>query len=206
MSMLGSGELERRFQDEVRGLLGQRCIVAFFVGAMIFPTFVFQDLMLVPDRWREMLVLRLASGLICILGIAMMKTPLGARRPFEIGMTALVGLVLIKTFITPLRVEGLEAMYYGGHVLIMVGAMAYLPLSLGRAVAVLLICQLGYSIPMMVFGTRINPVGFSIQNTYLLSIGSMLVVGCHLNYQMRRREFRLRSRLYSARIRTEDYG
>ena len=198
--------LKARFEQEMRHLLNERIGVAFVVGALIYPLFIFQDYRMVPDRWRDMLVLRLISSLLCILGMAVNKTRFGERHPFAIVMFMAWALSVIKTFITPLEVQGIGALYFGGHVLIMVAGLAFLPFSLGQAVAAGLSVQLGFTLPLLLLARTIDPVAFSSQNSLMLTIWAMMAAACHLNHQMRFREFRLRMNLYKVRQQAKDYG
>ena len=206
MGKPASNPLYARFEQEMKHLLNERIGVAMVVGAFIYPLFIFQDYRMVPERWREMLVLRLISSMLCILVMAINKTRLGERHPFPLAITLGAALSVIKTFITPLEVEGIGALYFGGHVLIMVAGLAFLPLSLGQAVATGLVVQGGFTLPLLIMSNNINPVAFSSQNSLMLTIWAMMAAACHLNYQMRFREFKLRMKLYSVRQKAKDYG
>ena len=198
--------IQVRFEQEMKKLLNERIGVAMVVGAFIYPLFIFQDYRMVPERWREMLVLRLISSLLCILVMAINKTRVGERYPFPMAIALGAALSVIKTFITPLEVEGIGALYFGGHVLIMVAGLAFLPLSLGQAVITGITVQAGFTVPLMILSNNLNPTAFSSQNSLMVTIWAMMAAACHLNYQMRFREFQLRMKLYSVRTKAKDYG
>jgi hypothetical protein len=198
--------VDPRFEEEQRVLLHERLATAAVVGACVYPAFIIQDYRLVQARWQQMLVLRLISSLLCLLALAISKTEPGRRYPFALTWVAVGALAVLKTFITPLEVTGVGSLYFGGHVLILVAAMSFLPLSTGQAVVLSLTTHLGYSVPMLVFGHPIDAIAFSTQNSLLVAMWMLLCVGCHLNHGMRQREFQLRHKLYAARHRALDYG
>lgn len=198
--------LDERFEEESRVLLGERISTVLVVGAFVFPAFVFQDYRLVQGRWQDMLALRLAGALLCMLLFAVNKTAAGQRRPFAVICAGAAGLSVLKTFITPLEVVGVGSLYFGGHVLILVAGLSFLPLATGQALVLALLVHLGFTLPMLAFGHPIDAIAFSTQNSLMVAIWMLLCVGCHLNHQGRRREFELRHRLYGARQRALDYG
>lgn len=196
----------QRFRGEMRGLLHERIGVACVAAAVVYPCYIYQDYRMMPEQWRSMLLLRVSSALFCMLGLALNKTAWGSRRPYSLALLVMGALCFAKTFITTLSACGLDTLYFGGHVLLIVGGLALVPLSGWQAVGMALAGHLGYTVPMLVWGRCIDPMGFYIQNTLMFTIWVLLALGCHMNYQARYRAFRLRGRLYAARRRVEDYG
>jgi len=198
--------VKERFEAEMRGLLQERISIGAIVAACVYPCYLYQDFRMAPDRWHELTILRLSCSLFCILSSAVSKTVVGERHPFPLVLLVVAVLCTVKTWITTLQVAGLDALYFGGHVLLIVGALSLLPVSWWQAVLLALAGQLGYAIPMALVATKLDPLGFYIQNTLMATVSILLILGCHLNYEMRFREFRLRGRLHNARLRASDYG
>jgi len=199
-------ELQERFDEEVRLLLRERNSIAFVVAAFLFPAFCFEDILLMPERWRDVLVLRLTCALVCILCMAVNKSAFGERSPFLVTLTGAAFLNLLQTFICPFDIRGIAMLYFTGHILITVGALSLLPLSTKQAIAVGFTSHLSYLLPTVVLSQELDPLVFPVQNGYLLCTWGLLSMGCWLNSRMRYREFDLRSRLYRVRQRVQDYG
>jgi len=195
-----------RFEEQVRHLLLERITAICVVGCFIFPAYVTEDQTLVPDRWRDLLVARIICSMLCILGMAVGKTALGERHPYGLCVVFTAAISFTKTFATSIGITGIDALYLGGHVLIMVGALSFLPLSGARAAVLGVICTLGYAIPTLVFAEHLNHHAFVIQIGLMLTVTLLLSIGCHLNHRMRFREFDLLQRLHGARRRAEEYG
>ncbi len=92
------------------------------------------------------------------------------------------------------------------HGLIIVAALGYLPLSLGRAVVVGFCCQAAFVVPTLPPPTGLDPFVFLVQNMYLCTITFFLCLACHLNHKMRCREFDLLTRLHQGRAPLQTYG
>jgi len=202
----GADATLQRFRQEMRGLLHERIGIACVAAAIVYPCYLYQDYRMMPEQWQPMFLLRVSSALFCMLALAINKSAWGSKRPYALSLVVMSALCFAKTFITTLSACGMDTLYFGGHVLLIVGALALMPLSGLQALGMAVAGHLGYSVPMLIWGRCIDPMGFYIQNTLMVTIWLLLVVGCHLNYQARYRAFRLRGRLYAARQRVEDYG
>jgi len=190
----------------MRTLLHERISIGAVAAALVFPTFILEDAKMAPWRLEHMASLRLISAMFCLLMFAVNKTRVGERHPYALVLVAMTVLGLLKTLINPLEVQGVGSLYFGGHALLLVGALSLLPLSLRQAVGILVAVLLSFTIPTLILADPIDHVAFSVQNSLMATMGALLCVGCHLNYRMRFREFTLRSRLYAVRQRAVDYG
>lgn len=197
---------QARFQEEMRTLLKERIGIACVVGSFVFPFFVEEDRMLVPDDWQRVMAWRVACSLTCLLGAALNHTRLVRQHTFAfiVGIMAVVS--VMKVFATSMDVTGLQTLYLGGHVLILIGGLAFLPIPVWQAALVAGTCILGYAATHLLFSTHIDPKAFQIQIGLLVAMSVLLSLGCHFNYKLRFREFLFRNALYRARRRTEDYG
>lgn len=206
VKMEPTSEFKERFEEEIQILLHERVGIAGLVGAFVFTAFIFEDHMLAPEEFGRMAFLRLVAGLTCILFVAVNKTSLGRKYPFYLTMVAVTALSLLKTFINPVQVGGLKVLYFGGHALLLVGAIGYLPLTFKRAILVGLTIILCYAVPTVALGRQPHMHGFNIQIGLLVCIWVMLTLRTHMDYRMRLREFDLRWKLYHSRQRGEEYG
>lgn len=198
--------LAARFREEHLRLLQDRIGTTAVVAAFVFPFFVLEDLELVPDRWQDVYALRLSCSLVCLLAWAGTHSRFARNHTFAWVALVMAALSVVKSFVTAMDVSGIRSLYFGGHALILVGCLAYLPLTGPQALVLGAICVLGYAAPTLLFASPLDPVAFQIQVGLLTAIGLQLAVGCHLHTGVRFREFQLRTRLYLARRRAEDYG
>lgn len=195
-----------RFQEEMADLLQDRIGTTLIVGAFVFPFFVLEDQSLIPDRWRDVYVLRLTCSLACMLAWAANHGRLARRHVMAFLVVTMAAVSILKSFVTAMDVTGIRSLYFGGHALILVGSLAYLPLSGLQSAIMGAVCLLGYAVPTLLFASAIDHTAFEIQMGLLAAIWIQLSVGCHLNYKMRLREFLFRHKLYQVRRRAEDYG
>ncbi len=195
-----------RFRHEMQVLLKERIGVAAWAGAFVFPWYVFEDQWLCPDGWQRVFALRIICSLTCILAAALNHTKLARRHTFVfvIGVTATVS--VLKAFTTALVVDDIQALYFGGHVLILCGILAFLPLNWWQALITGGTVILGYAAPTLLFADPVEKIPFDIQVGLMTAVWLQLALGCHFNYQMREREFVFRSKLHQVRQRAEDYG
>ncbi len=195
-----------RFQHEMRVLMKERIGVACWVGAFIFPWYVFEDHWLCPDGWQRVFLLRLLCSLTCILAAALNHTKLGRKHTFVFVILVVAAVSVTKAFTTALVVDDIQALYFGGHVLILCGVLAFLPLNWWQALITGGTVILGYAAPTLLFADPIESIPFQIQVGLMTAVWLQLAFGCHLNFRMRVREFAFRSKLHQVRQRAEDYG
>lgn len=195
-----------RFRHEMRVLMKERIGVAAWAGAAVFPWYVIEDQWLCPDDWQRVFALRIICSLTCILAAALNHTRLARLHTFAfvIGVTAVISVV--KAFTTALVVDDIQALYFGGHVLILCGIMAFLPLNWWQALITGGTVLLGYAAPTLVFADPVEQIPFDIQIGLMIAVWLQLSLGCHFNYKLREREFAFRSKLHQVRQRAEDYG
>lgn len=197
-------DLEHRFEAEIATQVNERGTVLLTFAALTFPLPFFNDLRMFPERWRDMLLLRLLATLACLLLMAVNKSALGTRRPQAIVLVGGLCISLFQTFLHPMRVAGSGTLYFSGHLMVLVGTLGLLPLSLGWALTFSLAVHACFAVPLLLLAPSIDPVAFSMQNSFMVMLWGFLCIACHLNYQSRRREFQLRVRLYRARPRGQD--
>jgi len=185
-------DFEKRFDEEIKVLLRERVGIGAVVAAFVYPFFILEDHNMFPDRLEWMGLLRLISSMVCIFGFALNKTVIGERRPFLLALMTLLVMGILKTMLNPLEVQGIGSLYFGGHSLMVVGALCLMPLS--------------FSIPLLIFSPSIDHTAFGVQNGLMTTFEALLIIGCHLNYKMRRREFHLRMMLYGIREQARDYA
>ncbi len=199
-------DFEKRFDEEIKVLLRERVGIGAVVAAFVYPFFILEDHNMFPDRLEWMGLLRLISSMVCIFGFALNKTVIGERRPFLLALMTLLVMGILKTMLNPLEVQGIGSLYFGGHSLMVVGALCLMPLSFWQAVAVAATVHLSFSIPLLIFSPSIDHTAFGVQNGLMTTFEALLIIGCHLNYKMRRREFHLRMMLYGIREQARDYA
>ena len=66
--------------------------------------------------------------------------------------------------------------------------------------------HLSFTLPLALLSSRIDHTAFGVQNGLMTTFEALLIIGCHLNYRMRRREFQLRMQLYGVRQHARDYA
>jgi len=197
---------QRRFAEEMRTLLAERVSIGAVAAACVYPFFIVEDVRLAPDQWERMATLRLISSIFFMFLFGLSKTATGERHPYKVTVFALVTAGLLKTILNPPEVQGAGSLYFGGHALMIVGALGLLPLSFWRALILGAVTQLSFSLPTALFAHPIDHVAFAMQNMLMLTMLLLLSLSCHLNYNMHFREFQLRSRLYAVRQRATEYG
>jgi len=195
-----------RFHAEMQALLKERIGVALVVGSFVFPFFVQEDKWLVPEDWKRVFLVRIACSLTCLLGAALNHTRAARRYPFAFMVLIVAVISVMKTFATALDVTGIRTLYFGGHALILVGGLSFLPITGVQAGVLVGTGILGYVATNLLFATALDPVSFQVQIGLLVAIGVLLSLGCHYNWSLREREFRFRNHLYQVRRRAEDYG
>jgi hypothetical protein len=195
-----------RFLQETRILMKERIGVAAWVGAFIFPWYVFEDHWLCPDGWQRVFLLRLLCSLTCILAAAINHTGFTRRHTFAVVIMVTASVSVIKAFTTALVVDDIQALYFGGHVLILCGVLAFLPLNWWQALITGGTVILGYAAPTLLFAHPLESIPFQIQVGLMTAVWLQLAFGCHLNYKVREREFAFRSKLHQVRVRADDYG
>ncbi len=198
--------VQDRFAHEVRTLMKERIGVAAWVGAFIFPIYVFEDQWLCPDDWQRVFALRLICSLSCILAVAVNHTRWARRNTFAFMVIVMAGITVLKAFTTAVAVTDIQALYFGGHALILCGTLAYLPLKGWEALVLGGTCVLGYAATTLMFAEPLDHIPFQIQVGLLSAIWLQLTIGCHLNYKVREREFAFRTKLHQVRRRADDYG
>ena len=198
--------LQERFHREVHTLMKERIGIAAWVGSFIFPWYVLEDMMLVPDDSQRVFALRLVCSLTCMLCVALNHTRFVRRHTF--GFTVFVALTIsvVKAFTTAMAVDDIQALYFGGHVLILCGILAYLPLNWWQALITGGAVLVGYAVPTLLFAEPFERIPFDIQMGLMAAVWLQLALGCHLNYKVREREFTFRSKLHQVRKRADDYG
>ena len=197
---------DERFALETRTLMKERIGVAAWVGAFIFPIYVFEDQWLCPDDWQRVFALRLLCSLSCILAVAVNHTGWARRNTFAFMVLIMAGISSLKAFTTALAVTDIQALYFGGHALILCGTLAYLPLNWWQALVLGGTCVLAYAATTLAFAHPVDHIPFQIQVGLLSAIWLQLTIGCHLDYRTREREFAFRTKLHQVRRRAEDYG
>ena len=201
-----SAPVTDRFQHEMRVLMKERIGVAAWVGAFVFPWYVFEDQWLCPDNWQRVFALRIICSLTCILAAALNHTKLARRHTFAFVILVAAAVSVTKAFTTALVVDDIQALYFGGHVLILCGILAFLPLNWWQALVTGGTVILGYAAPTLLFADPVEHIPFQIQVGLMTAVWLQLTLGCHLNYKLSEREFAFRSKLHQVRVRAEDYG
>jgi hypothetical protein len=195
-----------RFQHEIRTLMKERIGVAAWVGAFVFPWYFFEDQALCPDDWQRVYALRLICTMTCILAAALNHTKLARNHTFVFVIMVTAAVSVLKSFTTALVVDDIQALYFGGHVLILCGILAFLPLNWWQALLTGGTVLLGYAAPTLLFADPVEHVPFQIQVGLMTAVWLQLTFGCHLNYNVRQREFEFRNKLHQVRVRADDYG
>ncbi len=195
-----------RFLREVNALMKERIGIAAWIGAFIFPWYVFEDQWLCPDGWERVFALRIVCSLTCILAGALNHTRFVRKHTFAFTVAVAAAVSVVKAFTTAMVVDDIQALYFGGHALILCGILAFLPFNWWQALLTGGAVLLGYAAPTLLFADPLEHIPFQIQMGLLTAIWLQLTLACHFNYRVREREFTFRSKLHQVRKRADDYG
>jgi response regulator RpfG family c-di-GMP phosphodiesterase len=197
--------LKRAFREDQRTLLRNRVNVILLMGIFLVPLFGIGDYFLYPNRFKLFMLYRcIAAGGCLVLYIINHARDLGFKS-FYLGIIAyyLVGLSIIKMIVD---LDDVASPYYSGLNLVFIGFCAVLPVEARRLVlhcAVLYLAYLGLAFPI---GRPESAPLFLTGNMFVFSTLVIVILAAHVNYILRRREYRLRLDLEALQKKLKRYS
>ncbi len=184
------------FADDLSHFFNKRLTLLFWVGIILFPSFLILDYLVVKEHFYSFLIYRcwVVVSFLVLLGLRQKK--FGKRHPFFI---ALLGYICCGAAISTMVVltGGYDSFYYVGMICLIVAFTSILPLNFFQSITSGLLMYLIYVIPILLFS---KPDGeglllFFNNNFFFLFFYVVSVVKNREDYSARKNEFSLRKNL-----------
>ncbi|MCD4721324.1 MAG: PAS domain S-box protein [Desulfobacula sp.] len=194
------------FKNELNRFFNKRVYLLFWVGFILFPTFLILDYFVVNEYFQSFFVYRavVSCSLLCLLFVH--KKEYGRNHPFLI---SIAGYICCGTAISIMVVQtgGYDSFYYVGLICIVVAFSSILPLNFYQSIGSGILMYLIYVLPVLFFNepeTQSRLLFFN-NNFFFLFFFIVSVVKSHEDYKSREKEFMLRKDLdyYAANLEKE---
>ena len=186
--------LEARFQKDQESLIRGRVNIILLMGVFFVPLFGLIDYFLYPRHFSTFMTYRMTASAGClVLYLTNRWLKLGFKS-YYLGVAAfyLVGLSLIKMI---LDLGGFSTPYYAGLNLVFIGFCVMLPLDIRRTALHCAVLYFTYVAFVFLFSPVRDTTLFFANNSFVVSTLAIILIGSHINYTLRRREYLLREYL-----------
>ena len=193
----GRPEVRERFAAEVRARLAARLTLTCQIGLLLVPLFFALDLVLHPQLWPPLLVIRLVMMAFFVVALALCRTDFGMRHigvvsSFLVWQTGF-GIVLM------IALDGGAASgYYAGVNLVMLAAAVLLPWDAPLSLFTSATLITSYVVVCAVWGGISNGAVFAEHLFFLFSTALIMVVSHRTTREAMQREFLQRVALEEA--------
>ena len=186
--------LETRFQEDQGPLIRGRVNIIILMGVLFVPLFGMIDYFLYPSHFPTFMTYRLTASAGCLVLYLINRRFKPGFKSYYLGAIAfyLVGLSLIKMI---LDLGGFSTPYYAGLNLVFVGFCVMLPLDIRRTALHCAVLYFTYVAAVFLFSPVQDSTLFFANNSFVLSTLAIILIGAHINYGLRRREYVLRNYL-----------
>jgi signal transduction histidine kinase len=159
--------------------------LACVVAALVVPAFAILDRVLIPDIAAAFLPYRIAVAASALLLLLLLRRPL-VRPLLAATILAVVVAAMVTAFV--ITRHGHRSVYYAGHLLVMVGLNALVPLTLRQSALLTGAVHALYLFPVLAFDA-IRDVPLFVSNNFFLATTFLLcVAGSAAADRVRRRE------------------
>ncbi len=193
----GRPEVRERCAAEIRGRLVARLRLTCQLGLLLVPLFFALDLVLHPQLWRPLLVIRLVMMAFAVLTLVVCRTEAGARH-----VALLSALMVWQTGFGVVLMTALDggaaSGYYAGVNLVMLAAAVLLPWDTRLSVASAAVLIGSYVIVCLFWGGVGNQAIFAENLFFLFSTALIMVVSHRATREAMQREFLQRVALEEA--------
>lgn len=195
----------QRFEKDQIPLLKSRVNVIFLMAAGMVPIFGLADYLLFPDHFNSFMASRFIVAVFCLLFYWINTHRELGQRSMYLGIAAcyMVALAIIKMIVD---LGGYTTSYYAGLNLIFIGLCVFIPVRFWYVIFHSTMIYLLYLLMVFLFNEIENPGLFFTNNMFVLATLAIMVVGSHINYHLRLREYLLRIDLDRLRQQLEKYS
>jgi len=184
------------FKKETKELFIERCLLLLWLGIFFFPLFSILDFLVARNYFFSFLTWRILYALLLIFSIILIKnTRNQSLAIFLILSVYLIGIAIITMMC--LVMDDQNLIYYGGMILMVIGAAGLLPITRKQAVisgffilsVFILFILFSISPKTPILQPLFNNVFFCL---FFIIVSSVL---CHKHTQTRLRQFKLRNKI-----------
>lgn len=186
------------FNQEVKELFVKRCILLHWLGIVFFPLFSFLDFLVTRNNFFMFLTWRLLFS--CLLAVSLLLVK--KKHSYTHALWLILGVYLIGVALLSLMcrvMEGQDSIYYGGIILMMIGAAGLLPITTKQAIISGLALYGVYAL-FEFSGAGLSPPvmqTFFNNSFFFLSFIIVSSILSHENSRGRLRQFKLRENIKS---------
>ncbi|WP_300457561.1 HD domain-containing phosphohydrolase [Desulfobacula sp.] len=184
------------FKNELFHFFNKRLSLLFWVGIILFPSFLVLDYFVINEFYHSFLIYRgvVSAALLCLF--ILHKHTCGRRYPF---LFALAGYMCCGTAISLMVVQtgGYDSFYYVGMICVVVAFASILPLNFYQSIGSGILMYLMYLVPVLLFNEpeKKSLLLFFNNNFFFLFFFIVSVIKSREDYKSRKKEFLLRKDL-----------